>query len=166
MSKKGMKGGMASSKGGMASSKGGMASSKGGNKGGSGGGCTTITIKAPFDEIEAGRFATAVGFTLTFPVYDHDSMEIIGTYTDSDTEIFVNGEFEDCTFTGSFNFDFDDSLDFPFVSQVSVAGTCLGNTNSITGGTGRYACASGFETFVDGGEDFFASELTICNTCA
>jgi hypothetical protein len=129
-------------------------------------GCESYKIKAPFDEVVAGIGETAVGETLIFTVYDFDTDEAIGTYTDQTTNIFIGGEFVDCTFTGSFNFDFDETLDFPFVSQIMVAGTCLGASNAITGGTGSAACASGFETFIDGGEDFFASELTICNTCA
>jgi hypothetical protein len=129
-------------------------------------GCQSVNIKALFAEVEAGFTETAVGDTLTFPVYDFYTDEVIGTYTDQTTNIFVGGEFVDCTFTGSFNFDFDENLFLPFVSQVLIAGTCDGAFNAITGGTGQYACASGFETFLDGGEDFFASELTICNTCA
>jgi hypothetical protein len=129
-------------------------------------GCESYKIKAPFDEVVAGISETAVGETLIFTVYDFDTDEAIGTYTDQTTNIFVGGEFVDCTFTGSFNFDFDENLDLPFVSQVLIAGTCLGASNAITGGTGQYACASGFETFIDGGEGFIASELTICNTCA
>jgi hypothetical protein len=90
----------------------------------------------------------------------------IGTFTDQSTDIFVGGVYTDCTYSGSFNFDFDESLEFPFVSQLMVAGSCSGNSNSITGGTGKYACASGSEIFIDGEEGIFASELVICNTCA
>jgi hypothetical protein len=129
-------------------------------------GCQSLKIKAPYSEVEAGFGQTAVGETLTFPVYDYYTNEPIGTYTDATTDILVGGEFVDCTFAGSFNFDFDASLEFPFVSQVVVAGTCLGASNSIAGGTGKYACASGSEIFIDGGEDYFASNLSICNTCA
>jgi hypothetical protein len=129
-------------------------------------GCQSIKIKAPYAEIEAGIGQTALGETATFPVYDFDTGEPIGTYTDSTTEAFVGGQFADCTFAGSFNFDFDASLEFPFVSQVMVSGSCLGATNSIVGGTGKYACASGSEIYIDGGADYFASDLMICNTCA
>ncbi len=73
--------------------------------------------------------------------------------------------FADCTNTASYNLDFDDSLEYPFVSQIMVSGTCFGTSNAITGGTGKYACAAGVVNFIDG-LDFFAEELTICNTCA
>jgi hypothetical protein len=129
-------------------------------------GCQSVKIKASYSEIEAGFGQTALGETLTFPVYDYYTDEPIGTYTDSTTEIFVGGEFADCTFAGSFNFDFDSSLQYPFVSQVMVSGSCLGASNSITGGTGKYACASGSEIFIDVEADYFASDLVICNTCA
>jgi hypothetical protein len=131
-------------------------------------GCQSLKIKsAPFDEVVAGISETAVGSTLVFTVYDYYTDEPLGTYTDQTTDIFVGGDFADCTFTGSFNFDFDENLEFPFVSQVMVAGTCFGASNAITGGTGQYACASGYESFFEGGEeDFFTSDLIICNTCA
>jgi hypothetical protein len=128
--------------------------------------CQSVKIKASYAEVDAGFGQTAVGETLTFPVYDYYTDEPIGTYTDQTTEIFVGGQFADCTFTGSFNFDFDASLEYPFVSQVMVSGSCLGDANAITGGTGKYACASGSEIFLDGGADYFASDLMICNTCA
>jgi hypothetical protein len=128
--------------------------------------CRSLKIKAPYSEVDAGFGQTAVGETLTFPVYDYYTNETIGTYTDQTTDILLGGAFADCTFTGSFNLGFNESLDFPFVSQVMVSGTCFGASNSITGGTGQYACASGSEIFIDGGEDYFASDLSICNTCA
>jgi hypothetical protein len=128
--------------------------------------CQSLKIKALYSEIDAGVGQTAVGETLTFPVYDYYTNEPIGTYTDQTTDILLGGQFVDCVSAGSFNFDFDASLEYPFVSQLLIAGTCLGASNSITGGTGRYACASGSESFIDGGEDYFASDLSICHTCA
>jgi hypothetical protein len=129
-------------------------------------GCRSLKIKAPYSEVDPGITETAVGETGTFPVYDYYTDEPIGTYTDQVTFAFVGDEFVDCTFTGTFNFDFDESLEYPFVSQVMLAGSCLGARNAITGGTGKYACASGTEVFVDAGDNDFASELYICNTCA
>jgi hypothetical protein len=129
-------------------------------------GCQSVKFKGIYSEIYAGISQTAVGETLTFPVYDYDTDEPIGTYTDQTTQISVEGEDVDCTFSGSFNFDFDDSLVNPFASQLMVSGTCQGAYNAITGGTGKYACASGTEIFIDVEADYFASELVICNTCA
>jgi hypothetical protein len=128
--------------------------------------CQSVKIKADYTEIEAGLGETALGETLTFPVYDYYTDEPIGTYTDSTTQIFVGGAYVDCTFAGSFNFDFDASLEYPFVSSVMVSGTCQGASNAITGGTGKYSCASGSEIFIDPDADYFASDLVICNTCA
>jgi hypothetical protein len=128
-------------------------------------GCQTLKLKSPFSEVSAGSSQTAVGDTLTFPVYDFYTDEPVGTFTKSSTDIFVGGEFADCTNTASYNLGFDDSLEYPFVSQIMVSGTCFGTSNAITGGTGKYACAAGYGALIDG-LDFFASELTICNTCA
>jgi len=129
-------------------------------------GCIIKKTKSLFAEIEAGFSETASGSTLIFPIYDYETSDLIGSYVDQNTNVFFDGFQEDCVFTGSYNFDFDDSLDFPFASQLSIAATCLGTTNSITGGTGSYACATGYETFIEGDDEFFVSELTICNTCA
>jgi hypothetical protein len=128
-------------------------------------GCQSLKIYGFYSEAEAGFGQTAVGETITFPIYDYYTDEPIGTYVDSSTDAFVGGEFVDCTFAGSFNFGFDSSLDFPFTSQVLVAGTCLGDSNAITGGTGKYSCAAGSETFLEDTEDVFTSDLKICNTC-
>jgi hypothetical protein len=129
-------------------------------------GCQSVKIKADYSEIEAGIGQTAVGETLSFPVYDYYTDEPIGTYVDQTTEIFVGGAYVDSTFAGNFNFDFDASLQYPFASQVMVSGTFEGASNAITGGTGKYACAAGTEVFIDVDADYFASELVICNTCA
>jgi hypothetical protein len=113
------------------------AKTKKGMKGKDSKGCQSLKIKAFYTEIEAGFGQTAVGETLTFPVYDYYTDEPIGTYTDQTTDIFVGGVFADCISTGSFNFDFDSSLEYPFTSQVMIAGTCMGASNTITGGTGQ-----------------------------
>jgi hypothetical protein len=128
-------------------------------------GCQSLMIKASYDDIEAGFAETAVGATLLFPIYDYYTDGQIGTFTDQTTNIFVGDEFIDCTFTGSFNFDFDENLEYPFVSQVMITGTCFGAANAITGGTGKYACGAGYETFFFD-EEYLVSELTVCNTCA
>jgi hypothetical protein len=128
-------------------------------------GCQSLKVKSPFSDVEGGFSPTDVGSTVTFPVYEYDTGELIGTYTKASTDIFVDGEFADCTHTESFNLGFDDSLEYPFTNQIMLAGTCFGANNAITGGTGEYACAAGSGAFI-AGLDFFAVELTICNTCA
>jgi hypothetical protein len=130
-------------------------------------GCQSVKFKSSYSDLSAGSTETAVGETTALPLYDYYTDEPLGTYTESATIIFVGGEGVDCTFTGSFNLDVDASLEYPFVSQVMVAGTCLGLTSAITGGTGKYACASGELTFIFvNGEDSGVADLTICNTCA
>jgi hypothetical protein len=168
---KGMKGKGSKGSKGMKEDKGskgskGMKEDKGMKEGNGKKGCQTVKTKTPYSEIDAGISATAVGQVLTYPLYDFYTDELVGTYTDQTTTILLGGEFSDCFFTGSYNLDFDESLEFPFQSQIMVGGTCFGTNNWISGGTGQFACATGEEFFVDGGEDFFASELTICNTCA
>jgi hypothetical protein len=128
-------------------------------------GCQTVAIKATSNVVEYVITETATGTTAIFPIYDYYTSEPIGTYTESATDIFVEEKFFDCIFSGTYNFDFDESLEFPFVSQIAVTGSCEGYSNAISGGTGKYACASGYDTHFDGGDDF-ASEITICGVCA
>jgi hypothetical protein len=131
-------------------------------------GCQTVAIKATSNVVEYVITETATGTTAIFPIYDYYTSEPIGTYTGSATDIFVGGGHAGCAVSGTYNFDFDESLEFPFASQIVSTGSCRGDSNAITGGTGKYACASGYETFLEngGGDGFSASELTICGVCA
>jgi hypothetical protein len=128
-------------------------------------GCQTLKMKSLDSEVVAE--ANAVGGTLFFPLYDYYTNEPIGTYTSAQTEIFSPfGLFVDCVISASYNFGFDESLEFPFEDQIMIAATCKGPSNAITGGTGQYACASGYDTITDIEEaDLFVTVLTVCNTC-
>jgi hypothetical protein len=129
-------------------------------------GCVIKRFKALYSDIDAGIVDNAVGSTIIYPLYDYETGEPIGTYENSSVTVRLEDVVKDCVFSGAFNLGFDESEDFPFTSQIMVSGTCLGTFNSITGGTGEYACASGTELFIDSGdEDIFATQLTICNTC-
>jgi hypothetical protein len=127
-------------------------------------GCQTLKIKAPYSEVVVED--NAIGRTVFFPAYDYYTGEPIGTFTSAQTGIFVGlfGAPRECVISGSYNLGVDESLEFPFEDQIMVAATCRGATNAITGGTGEYACASGYEELVFGEEDF-VTDFTICNTC-
>jgi hypothetical protein len=128
-------------------------------------GCQSLKIKALFAEFVFGD--NAIGETLFFPVYDYNTDESIGTFTSTLTEIFAEGEVVDCVISRSYNLGFDESLEFPFEDQITIAASCDGTANAITGGTGEYACASGYGVPLDTeDDDSFAAVLTICNTCA
>jgi hypothetical protein len=126
-------------------------------------GCQSLKLKSKFSKIVVED--NAVGTTVFFPVYDYYTDEEIGTSTGSTTAVFFGGELVDCVGIATFNLGYDASLEFPFEDQIMLSGTCFGSNNAITGGTGEYACASGYEEIFDSGEDLFAVVLTICNTC-
>jgi hypothetical protein len=121
-------------------------------------GCQSLKIKSPRSEFEVEH--NAVGRTIFFPIYDYYTDAAIGTYTSSITNI------GDCGIeSGSYNLGVDPSLEFPFEDQITVTGTCDGIFNAVTGGTGEYACASGYGKSLLSEEDTFATDLIICNTC-
>jgi hypothetical protein len=127
-------------------------------------GCQSLKIKTFVSEVEI--VDNAIGETIFFPAYDYYTDEVIGTYTNSNTNVFDGGEIIDCVVSGSYNLGLDESLEFPFEDQIMTAGSCSTTLDAITGGTGQYACASGYEEILDSGDnDIFATELTICNTC-
>jgi hypothetical protein len=128
--------------------------------------CQLLTIKSPLSGVEVEE-NDAVGFTLFAPVYDYYTDDPIGTYTSSVTYIFAGGVAVNTVIYGSYNLGFDESLEFPFQDQIMFAATSSSfESNAITGGTGEYACASGYELDIDLEQDvYFATVLTICNTC-
>jgi hypothetical protein len=127
-------------------------------------GCKSLKIKTPLSEVEVEK--NAVGDTVFFPVYDYYTDEVIGTFTNSATFINAGGEFVDCVISGAYNLGLDASLEFPFEDQIMIAATCKGTINAISGGTGEYACASGYELGdISSEEDFYTAVITICNTC-
>jgi hypothetical protein len=89
---------------------------------------------------------------ILYPIYDYETQKKFGHYADASTHLEVT----DCKFNGSFNFDYDETLKFSFASQIRMQG----NSNSSTGGTGAYECASG-----TAGE-YFTSMFSVCDVCA
>jgi hypothetical protein len=129
-------------------------------------GCLELPFKVLISDIDEGVSSTAVGDTFFYPVLDYETLEPVGYYADASTSIISGGETVDCTFSGAYSFDYDESLENPFVSQIMTQGSCLGNRNSITGGTGAYACASGSAELVGDDEEYLSFKLEVCNICA
>jgi len=99
--------------------------------------------------------------TLWFPVYDAHTLKIFGTYSDAST---LTHEEDECVTNGLFSFDYDDGLQ-KFHSSITVASSCATEKSAITGGTGRYACATGYQSFYDGpgqGNIFIRTVLYVC----
>ena len=117
--------------------------------------CVRWNMYALTSEIDAGAQNTTVGGNHMFPVYFGEGNEIndsfmgtpggkAGMFLDATTLIGAgNG---DCIFEGSFLFG-EANAEGVYENQLAVAGTCLGTANTIIGGTGDFACATGYEYF-------------------
>jgi len=117
--------------------------------------CQVIPVIMDFDDLRNAYTKTEAGGTFdTVPFYNAETGELLGYYSDSSTDL----ESEDCVGTGAFSFDYEE----PYVSQIAFQFTCFGEFNSITGGTGEFGCASGFEEFVFDDGNIIGSELNLC----
>ena len=86
----------------------------------------------------------------SIPFYNVETGEHLGYYSDS-AAYLASG---DCVGNGEFTF-----ID---QSQISIQFTCFGTFNSITGGTGQFGCASGYEEYSYQDGVVFATSLHIC----
>lgn len=94
------------------------------------------------------------------PFFDPETLEQIGTYSDFAVDI---PDSEECIATGAFSFG-TPGADGKYPSQVEISFTCGSQQNAVTGGTGEYGCASGFEEFAfqDETAGLLGTELNIC----
>jgi len=130
--------------------------------------CVTYQLKALGSEITASERNTTVGTTLAFPLYfaeQNITEGPIGYFSDATTNLAGTDE---CLFTGSFVFGPANEEGF-WDDQVTLGGTCKGKENAITGGSGVFECAKGYEYFTDavGGmdPDFLYFTAFYCTGC-
>ena len=73
----------------------------------------------------------------------------------------------DCTFQGALLFDYDyDNITELYATSINILGSCTGKAASIAGGTGDYACASGYLDPIDQLDDnSLVWNLVVCGTC-
>ena len=128
--------------------------------------CVTYELLAKVDEILASERNTTFGATLSFPIYfAEDPDNAIGLFNDGAT-MLNELHLDKCVFTGSFSFGAPSNQTGLYLDQIFLSGTCRGNSNVITGGTGVFACASGYETFTDPpSSDLLAFTATYCSGC-
>jgi len=121
--------------------------------------CRTLNLLSKIADINAGKVATAVGETFSFPFYDANTMEMKGVFDDAATKL----KDPQCVYSGAFSMDYNNETE-TYDTQVMVSGTCTGSHNAITGGTGAFACASGYEVFtLAPSDEYIASTLYICS---
>jgi hypothetical protein len=168
------KGGSESGKGGSSGKgKGGSESGKGGSPGkgkggtegkGKGGGfasCTVVPVLFYNEDLLAGEYTNAIGFGLNqVPFYDPETLVQLGNYSDFAVDI---PDSEECIASGAFSFGTPDASG-KYPTQVEISFTCGSSENAITGGSGDYGCASGFERFAfqDETAGLLGTELNIC----
>lgn len=87
------------------------------------------------------------------PFYNSNDGQLLGYYSDESTTLPSN----DCVGTSAFSFGLD-----PYLSQINLQFTCNGAYNAITGGSGLYGCATGYEVRVDEDDLLLRSTLTVC----
>jgi len=128
--------------------------------------CVQYDLVAKVDEIQAGERNTTVGTTWHFPVYlAEDPENAIGLFSDATTE-YVGTTPKECIFTGSFVFGVEPNADGYWEDQITVTGTCQGKENTITGGSGAFQCAKGYEYFTEASTDtVLAFTAFYCSGC-
>mmetsp|Transcript_16677 Transcript_16677/g.23181 ORF Transcript_16677/g.23181 Transcript_16677/m.23181 type:complete len:118 (+) Transcript_16677:3-356(+) len=99
-------------------------------------------------------------------VYEAESHELVGLFQCTSFNVPDTDKFREDDSVGSCIFSFDMNDAGLFESQISISTSDQGNSNLVTGGTGRYACASGQEEFDFSDDKILITKLTICNICA
>lgn len=126
--------------------------------------CVSYDILASKEDIESSELNNTVGATFSFPIYFRNNTETpIGSFVDATTDL--GDDLDRCVFNGAFNFGELNDQGF-YNNQLTLTGTCTGESNIITGGSGDFACASGYEYFTDDGPPgYLAFTAFYCSGC-
>ena len=121
--------------------------------------CTVIPVILFKTDLKAGYFTDAVGFGYNeVPFYNPQNGQQLGTFSQTVTNIPNSTE---CVGTSAYSFDYDSTLGL-YRSQINTASTCNGQMNAITGGSGSYGCASGYDVFQYEDSQVYSTNLYIC----
>jgi len=104
--------------------------------------------------------------TLWFPVYYAQNLKLAGAYTES---AVLTHDDDECVISGIYSFNYDTELEGGmFKSSITQQSSCASVFGAITGGTGKYHCATGFQAFYEdvSSHHFVALKLYLCqNAC-
>ena len=104
--------------------------------------------------------------TLWFPVYYAQNLKLAGAYTES---AVLTHDDDECVISGIYSFNYDTALEGGmFKSSITQQSSCASVFGAITGGTGKYHCATGFQAFYEdvSSHHFVALKLYLCqNAC-
>ena len=122
--------------------------------------CNVISVIFKKQEIAAAEYTNCLGFGLDqVPFYDPETGNQLGTYSDFATSL---PDCNECVVSGAFSFDEDSTHNGLYRSQINIAFTCGSEMNTITGGSGTYGCASGYEIFPSETDTLLSSNLYLC----
>ena len=94
------------------------------------------------------------------PFYNPNTGELLGAYSMSAN--YVSKQ-QDCIGTAVYSFSLDKVLGGYYRSSITESFTCLGYLNAITGGTGRFGCASGYDDLQVQNSSMYLTNLMICD---
>jgi len=121
--------------------------------------CTSIPVVLFKTDLASDYFTTSVGFGYNqVPFFNPANGQQLGTFSQTVTTIPNSTE---CIGTSAYSFDYDSTLQL-YHSQINTASTCDGQMNAITGGSGTYGCASGYDVFQYENTEVYATNLYIC----
>jgi len=131
--------------------------------------CQVIPIFFNLADLEAAAKTTAVGNGIdNLPFFSYVDGTQLGVYSEQTTTLQKDGVPFGCVGNGAYTFPGSASPEAPLPGQISVQFSCdftNSGSNMISGGSGAYGCATGFDDFVfgtiEGGISVFA--LLVCN---
>jgi hypothetical protein len=123
--------------------------------------CRNVSYKFFYEEVNAGRHSNVNVDTLEYALYNVTTEEYAGYYQDAST-FGSPDNFKECVFYAVYSFDMDDTLTYH--SQILTMGSCAGSSNAVIGGTGRFGCVTGYDSFRDTGSTIFGIvDLHVCS---
>lgn len=123
--------------------------------------CFVVTYIAFVEDILQYSVPTEHGTSYWFPVYDPITFNAVGTFTEESSETHE----KECISKGAFAFEYDMESQ-SYDSGINVASTCMSSYSSVTGGTGKFACATGYQEFAEYTDQskFIKTNLFLCDT--
>ena len=123
--------------------------------------CFMLQYLAMVEDVLAYAKESPGGTTYWFPVYDPYLLKPVGVYTESSTVT----HFDECVTNGAFLMEYQPD-DLSYDSMINVASTCTSTFSSVTGGTEKFRCATGFQEFTDYTDDskVIKTVLYLCDT--
>jgi hypothetical protein len=100
-----------------------------------------------------------VGFGLQqVPFYNPSSGALLGSYSDFVMSFGANST--ECMATGAFSF--NKASDGMYHDTITISFSCQSEYNAVSGGTGIYGCAQGYEGIREGNAVTLGTNIVLC----